>query len=143
MGKRKSAELSGAERRRKMPKGTPFPKGKSGNPGGQSKEKRAFLERMQIDDADDIYDSMMRLVREGNPPAVIRAFEYVAGAPKKVIDVHANIKADVQHDVKAELVNSPERLSKIAGVLVKARALPVATEEKTETAAPVETKEEA
>lgn len=57
--------------------------------------------------------------------------------------IDANIKAELQHDVKAELVNSPERLSKIAGVLVKARALPVATEEKTETAAPVETKEEA
>lgn len=126
MGKPKSAELSGAVPKRKMPKGTPFPKGKSPNPGGVSKEKRALLERMQTDDAESIYASMMRLVREGNPPAVLRAFEYVAGKPKEQVELNATVKAELQHDLKAEVVNSPERLAKIAAVLVRAQALPVA-----------------
>ena len=74
----KPAELSAPERK---PNGKPFPKGKSGNPGGQSKEKRAFLARLTTDDADDVYDSFMGLVRDGNPPAVLRAVEYLAGKP--------------------------------------------------------------
>lgn len=75
--KPKPAELSAAERKR----GKPFEKGKSGNPGGQSKEKRAFLERLTTDDAEDIYSAFMGLVRDGNPIAVLRAVEYVAGKP--------------------------------------------------------------
>lgn len=85
MGKPTSAELSDPQRA--PPKGKPFPKGKSGNPGGQSKEKRAFLDRLTNDDAGDVYEAFMDLVREGNPPAVIKAVEYLAGKPP-------NAKAD-------------------------------------------------
>jgi hypothetical protein len=80
------AELSESKRRRRGP-GKPFPKGVSGNPGGQSKEKRAFLERLRIEDADEIYEALMGLVREGNAPAVLRAVEYIAGKPPDVLHV--------------------------------------------------------
>lgn len=56
-------------------------KGHTINPGGQSKEKRAFLERLTTEDADEVYESFMALVREKNPPAVLRAVEYLAGKP--------------------------------------------------------------
>lgn len=56
-------------------------KGSTLNPGGQSKEKRAFLERLTSDDADAVYDAFMALVREGNAAAVLRAVEYLAGKP--------------------------------------------------------------
>lgn len=71
------AELSDAERKR----GRPFKPGESGNPGGQSKEKRAFLDRLTGDDADTVYENFMALVKERNPPAVLRAVEYLAGRP--------------------------------------------------------------
>lgn len=63
-------------------RGKPFVKGDPRiNPGGQSKEKRAFLERLTTEDADEVYESFMALVREKNPPAVLRAVEYLAGKP--------------------------------------------------------------
>ena len=79
--KHDASELSGPVAKRALPKGKPFEKGKSGNPGGQSKEKRAFLVRLTTDDADDVYVAFMDLVRDGNPPAVLRAVEYLAGKP--------------------------------------------------------------
>lgn len=82
MAEKKTAELSAAEPKKGKPRGKPFPKGTSGNPGGQSKEKRAFLERLEAEDAATIYDSFMALVSEGNAPAVLRAVEYLAGRPR-------------------------------------------------------------
>lgn len=76
----KPAEVSAPVR------GKPFPKGKSGNPGGQSREKRAFLERLKSDDADEVYAAFMALVREGNPHAVLRAVEYLAGKPRSATE---------------------------------------------------------
>jgi len=61
--------------------GKPFPKGVSGNPGGVSKEKRAFLERLKSDDADEVYAAFMDGVRQREWSVVMRAFEYVAGKP--------------------------------------------------------------
>lgn len=56
-------------------------KGHTANPGGQSKEKRAFLDRLTTEDADEVYEAFMSLVRERNAPAVLRAVEYIAGKP--------------------------------------------------------------
>lgn len=67
--------------RRAPPKGKRFEKGKSGNPGGVSKEKRAFLERLKIEDAEAIYDAFMAGVKRGDAPFVLRAVEYLAGKP--------------------------------------------------------------
>lgn len=64
--------------KRKAPS-TAFKPGQSGNPGGQSKEKRAFLDRLRGEDAKDVYEAMMALVREGNVHAVLKAWEYIAG----------------------------------------------------------------
>lgn len=69
--------------------GRDIPKGVSGNPGGVSKEKRAFLDRLRDadGDAEKIYAAFMRLVDEGNVVAVVRAVEYVAGKPKETVEV--------------------------------------------------------
>ena len=77
-------ELNKPERRRGP--GRPFAKGVSGNPGGQSKEKRAFLDRLTTEDAETIYEAFMGLVRDGNPPAVLRAVEYLAGKPRSATE---------------------------------------------------------
>lgn len=69
----------------------PDGKGKSGNPGGQSREKRAFLERLRTEDADEIYEALMGLIREGNAPAILRAVEYIAGKPPDVLQVNARV----------------------------------------------------
>lgn len=81
----KPAELSGAERQ--MPKGKPFAPGESGNPGGVSKEKREFLAALRGEDSGEVYLAMMDLVRQRNPTAVLRAWEYVVGKPKELIEV--------------------------------------------------------
>ena len=67
-------------KKRKAPR-TAYKPGQSGNPGGQSKEKRAFLDRLRSEDADECYSAFMDLVRERNPPSVLRAVEYIAGRP--------------------------------------------------------------
>ena len=82
---RKPAELKSTERRLANLK--PFAPGTSGNPGGQSKEKREFLEALRGEDSGEVYDAMMRLVRADNPQAVLRAWEYVVGKPKEMIEV--------------------------------------------------------
>ena len=86
MSKRKKTvtptELSGAE---KFPNLKPYAPGTNGNPGGQSKEKRAFLERLRVDDVDEVYLALMDLVRERNAPAVLRAVEYIAGKPPETV----------------------------------------------------------
>jgi len=77
-GKKPKPELRPSEAR--TPQGT-FQKGVSGNPGGQSKEKRAFLERLKSDDAEEVYEAFMDGVRAREWPVVIRAAEYLAGRP--------------------------------------------------------------
>ena len=120
----------------RRPEGT-FAPGVSGNPGGQSKEKRAFLERLKEDDPDTIYEAFMQGVRDGVPPIVIRAVEYLAGKPKENVELSGKLSAAIEHDIKAEVIQSPERMRTILAVLKRAGQLT----ENTETAEPVETKE--
>ena len=75
----KPAELSTAERP-KAP-GRPFAKGVSGNPGGQSKEKRAFLDKLRGDDADEVYAALMDGVKAREWAVVLKAAEWIAGKP--------------------------------------------------------------
>lgn len=125
--KRKAAELSRTERR--MPKGTPFLAGTSGNPGGVSKEKRAFLERLKGDDAEEIYEAGLALIREGNPQMTIRAWEYLIGKPKESVEVTGKdgqpIKSEVTHALATVPVDKA-RLLRIATTLINARALEIA-----------------
>lgn len=74
--------MNAPERRTGGVTGKGFKPGQSGNPGGVSKEKRAFLDRLKTDDAEEVYRAFMALVRDGNPPAVLRAVEYLAGKPR-------------------------------------------------------------
>lgn len=116
--------------------GKGFTPGVSGNPGGQSREKRAFLERLRADDPSTIYDAFMSLVKAGNAPAVIRAVEYLAGKPKENVELSGEVKAAIEHDVRAEVIQSPERMQAIASVLIRSGWLKL--EDGTETAPVVE-----
>jgi len=75
-------------------RGKPFAPGADPrrSPGGQSKEKRAFLERLKSDDADEIYAAFMGLVRDGNAPAILRAVEYLAGKPPNATEDNEAIR---------------------------------------------------
>lgn len=88
------AELNETEplKKRRRGPGRPFPKGVSPNPGGQSKEKRDFLERLRGEDADEVYRAMMDLVRERNGPAVLRAWEYIVGKPPETVNLKGDVK---------------------------------------------------
>ena len=101
---RKRAELSGSER------GRPFPKGTSGNPGGVSKEKRAFLERLKSEDAGEVYAAFMDGVKAREWSVVLRAFEYVAGKPAAA----AEDREAVAKSGNALAVLTREELLKIA-----------------------------
>jgi len=131
-----TVDLNAAERTGGVT-GKGFAPGVSGNPGGQSKEKREFLERLRGDDADTVYASFMALVRDGNPPAVLRAIEYLAGKPKESVELSGKVSAAIEHDIKAEVIQSPARMKTIVEVLRRAGQ----SVENTETAGPVETKE--
>lgn len=134
---RGSVDVNATERRGGVT-GKGFVPGVSGNPGGQSKEKRAFLERLKADDPDTIYEAFMQGVRDGVPPIVIRAVEYLAGKPKESVELSGEVRAAIEHDIKAEVIQSPERMRTIVEVLRRAGQL----QENTETAGPVETKEQ-
>jgi len=74
---------SGAVQRPKgKPRGRPFPKGVSGNPGGQSSEEaeaRAKLRAALCGEWQEIHEALMVLVKSGNAPAIIYAHKHVAG----------------------------------------------------------------
>lgn len=123
--------MSAAVQRKKKgkPRGRPFPKGASPNPGGVSKERRAFIERLRGDDggadAEDIYAAFMALVREGNMPAVLRAMEYLIGKPREQVGLEVTGKDGGPVDVKEVVHAVPDagRLERIFAVLVRAGAL--------------------
>lgn len=97
-------------KKRRAPK-TAFKPGQSGNPGGQSKEKRAFLDRLRADDADACYAAFMSLVREGNPPAVLRAVEYIAGKPPAAEEDRAALKGVADLPSRAEILAAVRTLA--------------------------------
>jgi hypothetical protein len=97
------------------------------NPGGVSKEKRAFLERLKEDDPQTIYEAFMKGVRDGVPPIVIRAVEYLAGKPKESVEVKAEVETTAKGEAPSVVFTvTPERLSRVTAVLLNAGAVPVA-----------------
>jgi hypothetical protein len=127
-----------------------------GNPGGPGRPKddpeliEAF--RARTPQALATLDKVMadfaanKLTPKGDPlvpsQAAVKAAEVTLnrgwGSAPQTIKLDANVTADVKHDIKAEVVQSPERMRTIIAVLKRAGQL----EENTETAAPVETKEQ-
>lgn len=105
------AELSEAEppKKRRRGPGRPFKPGQSGNAGGQSKEKRDFLERLRTEDADEVYRAMMDLVGQRNGPAVLRAWEYIVGKPPETVNLKGNVT------VKGDEAQLEELLRRLVG----------------------------
>lgn len=86
MSKRKSPELRASEGPKRDGKGRILP-GHTGNPGGVSKTKRDFLERMRTEDAEEIYAAIMDGVRAREWAVVLKAGEWVLGKPSQPVEV--------------------------------------------------------
>lgn len=121
-----------------------FKPGESGNPGGrpkmteaqrEAKEAKAMAQPAAVKALVAIIES-----KSAEPRDIIAAAKVILdGLETLKIDLDANVTADVKHDVKAEVIQSPERMRTIIAVLQRAGQL----DANTETATPVETKEEA
>lgn len=133
--------------------GKGFMPGQSGNPAGRPKDDPELVEafRARTPQALATLDKVMAdyasnaVTDKGDPlvpsAAAVKAAEVTLnrgwGSAPAVIRLDANVKAELQHDIKAEVVQSPERMRTIIAVLKRAGQL----EESTETTEPVETKE--
>lgn len=138
---KKKPELRASEAEGRDPKTGRILKGHTINPGGQSRDKREFLERLKEDDGEVIYLAGMQLIREGNAPMIIRAWEYLFGKPKERVDLAGTISATVKDVSERKPIAMPDPLL-IAAVLQRAGALPVSADVSTPPPAAVETKEE-
>ena len=127
---------------RTAPPTNAFPIGGPGGPG-RPKDDPEFVEACR----EKTPKALATLERamdgyEENPGPAVRAAEVLLnrawGTAPATIKLDATLTADVKHEVKAEVIQSPERMRAIAAVLVRAGWLKL--EENTE---PVETKEEA
>lgn len=121
-GVQAAVELNVAERAGGVT-GKGFQPGVSGNPGGQSKEKRAFLERLRAEDADKIYDATMDLVKLRNPLIVKMCVEYIAGKATEKVELTGKdggpLKSEVEHDIKAEVVQSVEWQRQVLALAIR------------------------
>lgn len=84
----------------------------SPNPGGVSKEKRAFLERLRSEDAEEIYAAFMDGVRAREWTVVLRAVEYIAGKPAAAKEDHEAMRAGID----ARLPLTREEMLRALGV---------------------------
>lgn len=87
MAERTTPENSGTvpKPKRKPPRGRPFPKGVSGNPGGRPKEAKELREALALQ-GDALIKKLLAQAEEGNTMALLRALEYVLGKPSQ--DLH-------------------------------------------------------
>lgn len=127
-----------------------FAPGVSGNPGGQSKEKRQFLERLRAqENVDKVWEAFAALIELRNPQAVLRGVEYLVGKPPETLKLTGHdggpVKGELTHAAAPPPPN-PYRFANIARVLQEAGVFELAAleakklEAKTEAAATVERK---
>lgn len=114
------SELRQPEKKKRRAPKTAFKKGKSGNPGGQSKEKREFLEQLRDSegDAKKVYAALMRLIKKGNPQAVLWAAGHIMGKPPDKVELTGKdggpIRVATRAWVKALSTQDVEKLNELA-----------------------------
>lgn len=110
--------------KRRAPK-TAFKKGQSGNPGGQSKEKREFLEQLRDaeGDAKKVYRAFMKLIAKGNAPAILWAMGHIVGKPPDKVELTGKDGKPIATDSKVKHVIDSGRIARILSVLQRAGAL--------------------
>jgi hypothetical protein len=116
MGKR-SAQNSGAERKPK-PRGKPFPKDVSGNPGGRPKEEREVVEVLRMK-GKELAEKLLELaLKEDNVKAIAIAFDRAYGKAKETVDLTATVKKEIDFDKLP-----PAKAEKVATMLHQLEAL--------------------
>ena len=58
---------------KKRPRGRPFPKGVSGNPGGRPKSERAYLVEQHGEAGEKVYERLMAIRDASDTPAKLKA----------------------------------------------------------------------
>lgn len=88
----------GSERpKKRRGPGRPFRPGQSGNPAGVPKEAVEFREALRAD-APAIHAALMRLVAEGNAPAIIYAHQRVFGKPPSAEEDRDAMRRNAAYD---------------------------------------------
>ena len=114
-----TAQNSGAERKKAKPRGRPFPKGKSGNPGGRPREERDVVEALRLK-GQDLVDALLRLAlaKKPNVLAIKEAFDRAYGKAKQEVNFTAQINAAIDFDKLP-----PEKAAKVASLIEQLESL--------------------
>lgn len=91
-----------------------------------------LCEEPQIEKGKEAY---LRALSEGNAVIIKDWMDRILGKPKESVELSGEVKASVEHDVRAEVVQSPQRIARIVRVLEESGALALAKLE-AETAEP-------
>jgi hypothetical protein len=113
MPRKPAAENRGPEQRKKgKPRGKPFQKGVSGNPGGRPKEEREVVEALRLKGL-ELAEKLLELALvDGNVKAIIAAFDRAYGKAKETVDLTATVRKEINFEEM-----TPERAAKVGAVL--------------------------
>lgn len=120
---RKSAQNSGAQRKR--PRGRPFPKGTSGNPGGRPKEEREVVEALRLR-GQELVEALLKLAlaKKPNVKAIGIALDRAYGKAKQVVEVGGANGGPIRHQLDFARLSLEQRQQLRALVLAARNALP-------------------
>lgn len=116
---RKTAQNRGAQ----PPRGRPFPKGVSGNPGGRPKEEREVVEAIRLRGLELVEKLMELALQDGNVLAIKEALDRGYGKAKQVVEVGGAGGGPVRHRLDFGKLTVEQR-KELLSLVVSARALP-------------------
>lgn len=112
------SNVRGEKEKPKPPVGRPFQKGQSGNPGGQSKEKKAVLDILK-ESAEVFATKLVELAEQGNVEAVKTGLAYLLGKPKERVEVSGPDDGPLQINVNDLTPDELRKLDTLLATVVK------------------------
>lgn len=116
--KKPDAHLSGLSKAKGKPRGKPFPKGRSGNPGGVSPQKREVLAILK-EKGEVFATKLIELAEAGNVEAVKTGLAYLVGKPKERLEVSGPDDGPLEIDITGLSANQLAQLDRMLGKVVK------------------------